>query len=203
MRGGQGRRTENYSRDFALGREVSVTRQHAPVVRRVTVAIAVRKTGARRSNQEMQALERLVQSAVGYDLQRGDVVTIDARSFAPVASEESSWMDNPWLAVLLRNLAAIVVCAMIIFGLGRPLLKWRAATKDHAAVALSNAPLGASRSAHSETQSLTKISLDLIDANRDFETRASLIRGFVRQDPARAAVVVRDLIGTGGKDGRK
>ncbi len=36
----------------------------------------------------------------------------------------------------------------------------------------------------------------MIEATRDYEARASLIRTFVRQDPARAALVVRDLIRT-------
>ena len=39
-----------------------------------------------------------------------------------------------------------------------------------------------------------KVSLEMIEATRDYETRAALIRSFVRQDPARAALVVRDLI---------
>jgi flagellar M-ring protein FliF len=39
-----------------------------------------------------------------------------------------------------------------------------------------------------------KVSLEMIEATRDYEARAALIRSFVRQDPARAALVVRDLI---------
>ena len=39
-----------------------------------------------------------------------------------------------------------------------------------------------------------KVSLEMIEATRDYEARAALIRAFVRQDPARAALVVRDLI---------
>ena len=40
----------------------------------------------------------------------------------------------------------------------------------------------------------TSVTLDMIEATRDYENRAALIRDFVRQDPARAALVVRDLI---------
>ena len=36
----------------------------------------------------------------------------------------------------------------------------------------------------------------MIEATRDYEKRAALIRAFVRQVPARAALVVRDLIRT-------
>ena len=34
----------------------------------------------------------------------------------------------------------------------------------------------------------------MIEAAPSYEARAALIRNFVRQDPARAALVVRDLI---------
>ena len=45
-----------------------------------------------------------------------------------------------------------------------------------------------------------KVSLEMIEATRDYEQRAALIRTFVRQDPTRAALVVRDLIRTDAKE---
>ena len=41
----------------------------------------------------------------------------------------------------------------------------------------------------------------MIEAAHSYEHRAALIRNFVRQDPARAALVVRDLIKADAKDG--
>jgi flagellar M-ring protein FliF len=41
----------------------------------------------------------------------------------------------------------------------------------------------------------------MIEAASDYEARAALIRNFVRQDPARAALVVRDLIRTDARNG--
>ena len=38
------------------------------------------------------------------------------------------------------------------------------------------------------------VTLDMIEAAPGYSDRATLIRNFVRQDPARAALVVRDLI---------
>lgn len=192
---GESRRTENYARNFAVTREVSVTRQQSPVVRRVTVAIAVRNVpGARgRSAQELGALDRLVKGAVGYDEARGDAVAIDARAFVAPTVVEESWMDSPWIKFAGRNLAAVIVCALLIFGLGRPLLK-RAMSPPTIAPNAAGFEVAHGERPGEERPSLSSISLDLIEANRDFETRAGLIRGFVRQDPARAALVVRDLI---------
>jgi flagellar M-ring protein FliF len=39
-----------------------------------------------------------------------------------------------------------------------------------------------------------QVTLDMIEAAPGYTNRAELIRNFVRQDPARAALVVRDLI---------
>ena len=39
-----------------------------------------------------------------------------------------------------------------------------------------------------------QITLGMIEMAPTYEARAALIRNFVRQDPARAALVVRDLI---------
>jgi flagellar M-ring protein FliF len=38
------------------------------------------------------------------------------------------------------------------------------------------------------------VTLDMIESAPGYSARATLIRNFVRQDPARAALVVRDLI---------
>ncbi len=39
-----------------------------------------------------------------------------------------------------------------------------------------------------------QVTLDMIEATPGYSNRAELIRNFVRQDPDRAALVVRDLI---------
>ena len=49
-----------------------------------------------------------------------------------------------------------------------------------------------------------QITIDMIESAPGYAMRAELIRDFVRQDPARAALVVRDLIRAeqGGEDAR-
>jgi len=44
------------------------------------------------------------------------------------------------------------------------------------------------------------VTLDMISATHDYTDRAALIRNFVKQDPDRAALVVRDLLREGKKD---
>ena len=43
------------------------------------------------------------------------------------------------------------------------------------------------------------ISLDQIEATRSYEGRVAAVRGFTRDNPARAALAVRDMIGAGAK----
>ena len=117
-------RTENYNRDFAVGREVSVTHQQTGTVKRLSVAVALRNPDGRpRGLREIQQLEELVKGAVGFDQARGDVVAINSRTFATAEEPTASWWEASWVSMVARNLTALVVAGLLIFGLGKPLLK--------------------------------------------------------------------------------
>jgi flagellar M-ring protein FliF len=40
-----------------------------------------------------------------------------------------------------------------------------------------------------------KVTIDMIESAPSYEARANLVRAFVRQDPERAALVVRQMLG--------
>jgi flagellar M-ring protein FliF len=207
--GAGGQRSENYTRSFAVGREVSVTRQQPGTVKRLTVAVALRNPeGHPRGIPEMQALEQLVKGAVGFDQGRGDVVAINARPFAAAAeAPASSWWDASWVSTLARNGTAILLALVLVFGLGRPLMKKggamlaQRAETSRTARSKVGGEIASVLAERARSDLEMKVSLEMIEATRDYEQRAGLIRTFVRQDPARAALVVRDLIRADGKDG--
>jgi flagellar M-ring protein FliF len=196
-------RSENYNRDFAVGREVSVTQQQTGIVKRLSVAVALRNPDGRpRGLREIQQLDELVKGAVGFDQARGDVVAINSRTFATAEEPTASWWEASWVSMVARNLTALVVAGLLIFGLGKPLMKKGTRMLANRAENRSN---GRSRVSGEIATALgdrarsdhdMKVSLEMIEATRDYEARAALIRAFVRQDPARAALVVRDLIRT-------
>lgn len=198
-----GTRSENYDRNFAVGREVSVTQQQTGSVKRLSVAVALRNPDGRpRGLREIQQLEELVKGAVGFDQTRGDVVAINSRTFATAEEVTPSWWEASWVSMVARNVTALVVAGLLIFGLGKPLLKkssamlanraqHRSSGRSQVSGEIATALADRSRSDHD-----MKVSLEMIEATRDYEARAALIRAFVRQDPARAALVVRDLIRT-------
>ncbi|HTU10075.1 MAG TPA: flagellar basal-body MS-ring/collar protein FliF [Allosphingosinicella sp.] len=205
---GPGNRTENYNRTFAVGREVSVTRNQTGTVKRLSVAVALRNPDGRpRGVAEIQNLEQLVKGAVGFDQSRGDVVAISARAFATTEETAPSWWEAGWVSLAARNLTALVIALLVIFVFAKPLLR---KTKAALASRSTNNPAASRAAVGGEiadaiadrvdrgagTELDVKVSLEMIEATRDYEKRAALIRAFVRQDPARAALVVRDLIRT-------
>jgi flagellar M-ring protein FliF len=198
-------RTENYNRTFALGREVSVTHAQTGTVKRLSVAVALRNPdGHPRGVAEMQTLEQLVKGAVGFDQARGDVVAINARAFAATEESAPSWWEAGWVSLVVRNLTALIIALLVIFVFAKPLLRKTQAALANRSVSnrTSRASVGGEianaiadrvdRSGNNELD--VKVTMEMIEATRDYEKRAALIRAFVRQDPARAALVVRDLI---------
>ena len=86
-----------------------------------------------------------------------------------------------------------------MFGVAKPLLKRRAAAAAEAPPrpsqksAIGN-EIAAVIAQEARADPNRMVTLDMIEAAPGYSDRAALIRNFVRQDPARAALVVRDLI---------
>lgn len=200
---------ESYNRSFELGREVSVTRDAVGTVKRLSVAVALDNgpDGKPRSAQEIAAIEALVKGAVGFDQARGDVVALSGRKFAGDvnAAPAEPWYQQAWVSMVARNVSALLVALVLLLGIGRPLLKRRAAAKEEAVAeqAVAKAKLGTEINAELTRAAVRDpgrpVTLDMISATPDYAERATLIRNFVKQDPDRAALVVRDLL----KEGKK
>jgi flagellar M-ring protein FliF len=205
--------SENYNRTYELGREVSVTHNPVGQVKRLSVAVALREGSRKFSRAELASIETLVRGAIGADAARGDVVALSARSFAVEAEAvaEPKWWEAAWVSTLVRNLSALLVVGLLVFGVGKPLLKRRAALAEEKKQVLEatiasggRIPQTASPQVRNEIASQLAqaalidpnkpVTLDMIEATPGYANRAELIRNFVRQDPDRAALVVRDLI---------
>jgi flagellar M-ring protein FliF len=204
------KRNESYSRNFAVGREVSVTRQQTGTVKRISVAVVLKNPeGAKpRNAQEIATFENLVKGAVGYDQTRGDVVALSSKSFAAVEEPVENWWEAGWVMLVVRNLTALLIAALVVFGFGRPLMKklgggFGKRVANPAVKAGVPGEIAAAIAHEARTSPDTRITLEMIETANSYETRAALIRNFVRQDPARAALVVRDLIKSDGNNGDK
>jgi flagellar M-ring protein FliF len=201
---------ETFNRSFELGREVSVTRDAIGTVKRLSVAVALDNgvDGKPRTPQEIAALEALVKGAVGFDQTRGDMVAFSARKFVDAADPAASqpWYEASWVSMLVRNVSALLVTLVLLLGIGRPLLKrWSTAKTEQADVDIQRGQtLGTEIQAELGRTALVDsgqtVTLDMISSTHDYTDRAVLIRNFVKQDPDRAALVVRDLLRDGAKN---
>jgi flagellar M-ring protein FliF len=207
--------SETTNRSFELGREVSVTRDAVGTVKRLSIAVALDNgaDGKPRNAQEIAALEALVKGAIGFDQTRGDVVALSGRKFVENADTvaDSPWYEASWVPLLARNVSALLVTLVLLLGIGRPLLKRFNAAKAEAATPplpsaadpgetklvgeQIQAELGRAAAADPEK----RVTIEMISSTHDYTDRAALIRNFVKQDPDRAALVVRDLLKEGAK----
>ncbi len=192
----ESRRNEQYARNYAVGREISVTRNQTGTVKRLSVAVAIRNVegGRALTRDELQSMENLIRGAVGANQERGDVVALTARTFATTEEPEVSWYEQAWLSPIVRSVVGLIVALAFFFGIGRPMLKKLSAAAKARSEARSEAMGKEIAAALAEGNKGGNVTIDMIESAPSYEARASLIRSFVRQDPARAALVVRDLI---------
>ncbi|MCE9686694.1 flagellar M-ring protein FliF [Shewanella sp. AS16] len=125
------------TRNFELDTTISHTRQQVGVVRRVSVSVAIdfkpgavgengQVTRVARTEQELSNIRRLLEGAVGFSGQRGDMLEVVTVPFMDQLVEEMPapelW-EQPWFwrAVKLA-LGALVILTLIIFVV-RPMLK--------------------------------------------------------------------------------
>lgn len=189
------KQSDSYQRAYDLGREVSVTRAAPGSVKRLSVAVVLREPDkGRRTQMEITQITDLVKSAVGFDQSRQDQVTVISRKFAGASDvvEAAPWYDNSWLPVLARNATALLIALLVLFlgvrPLAKALMKKREDAEQPGQIALGGAAGEAGMAVGAP------VSLDQLEQSRGYDARISAVRGFTRDNPARAALAVRDMI---------
>lgn len=209
--------SEEYQRNFELAREIAITNQATGQVSRLSVAVAIDDSSLKgtTSAKEIEEIEKLVKGTVGFNAARGDQIAVTTREFkAPAADPaEESWYESSWFGIISRNVSALVVALLIIFGIGRPVLKrWLKSQKEMMAntangpvAALGNSsvqngmhPQGEhAMSTDGKVPSLPEsspVTIDMIQAAPSYQERALLTQNFVKQNPDHAALVVKELL---------
>ncbi|WP_428631847.1 flagellar basal-body MS-ring/collar protein FliF [Sphingopyxis sp.] len=195
---------ENAARAFEVGREISVTHQPQGQLRRVSVAVALNQGKKALTQADMTKIDSLVKGAIGFDATRGDQVAISQRPFVQVEAEEPAFYDQGWFLPLIKQVGAIFAALLAFLFIGRPLIraaKARAAERAERNAALEETLLAATdgRPALASPAAGREITLEMIEQAPSYETRANLVRAFVHQDSARAALVVRQLMQEGAR----
>lgn len=192
------KQSDSFTRTYSNGREVSVTRNMPGSIKRLSVAVLLREEpGKPRGQVEIRQIDELVKAAVGYKAERQDQVTVVSRKFSTNAAAEAEgipFYETPWFAMVARNVTALVIALLVLLLGVRPLARALMRRRDDARGA--GAPMGAADGVQLPTpvspQMLAGSGLSLGD-------RVGLVRDFTRENPARAALAVRDMIRTGGQ----
>ncbi len=179
-----------------------MTHQPQGRLNRVSVAVALRQSkGAKPlTGEELAKIDGLVKGAVGYNAERGDQVAISQRPFVETKTPDVEIWNAPWFWPLVQQGGAILAALLAFLLIGRPLIKSmkaKAAAREAANAELEAQLLaiaGKDNSGPGAEPSPRTVTLDMIEAAPSYEARANLVRAFVRQDSARAAQVVRQLM---------
>ena len=211
------KQTDAFQRAYDLNKEVSVTRAAPGNIKRLSVAVLLRDPDkGKRTAMEIQQINDLVKSAVGFDQARNDNVTVISRKFADASADANAapkWYDNALVPMLARNLTALVIALLVLLLGVRPIAKALMKKRDDAtspkdATALADGTKGdgaaltdgsgedgEGKGADGEQIAVQPpVSLDQIETSQSYEERIDAVRGFTRDNPARAALAVRDML---------
>ncbi|WP_425229113.1 flagellar basal-body MS-ring/collar protein FliF [Sphingomonas sp.] len=193
------KQSDTFQRAYDNGREVSVTQNAPGGVRRLSVAVLLRDPERnRRSANEIQQITDLVKSAVGFDAARQDQVTVISRKFAGAdtgaAAAGPKWYDNSLVPMLARNGTALIIALLVLFLGVRPLAKALMKKREETPAGAQMLAIGKDGMAVA-----APVGLDQLAGARAMDERLGAVRGFTRDNPARAALAVRDMIKADGK----
>jgi len=200
------KQSDQFARAYDLGKEVSVTRGAPGGIKRLSVAVLLRDPdGAKpRSAVEIQQITQLVRTAVGFDQGRNDQVVVISRKFAGSAELDAKqpWYDAGWLPVIARNVTAIVIALLVLFLGVRPLAKALLKKPDGAidpaarlAMRADGTPTDGGVDEDGQVvMPAAPVSIGALESAVNYDDRIGMVRGFTRDNPARAALAVRDMI---------
>ncbi|WP_375248888.1 flagellar basal-body MS-ring/collar protein FliF [Sphingomonas sp.] len=204
------KQSDSFQRAYDLNKEVSVTRAAPGGIKRLSVAVLLRDpdTG-RRTAMEVNQITDLVKGAVGFDQTRNDNVTVISRKFAASGTDSAAgpkWYDNALIPMIARNLTAVVIALLVLLlgvrPLAKALMKKREDATDEVAAARGAALPSPDANGATDENGIAvaaPVSLDQIETSRNYEERITAVRGFTRDNPARAALAVRDMIAADAK----
>lgn len=195
----QQKQSDSFTRTYETGKEISVTRSAPGGVKRLSVAVLLREEGGKpRSVAEIQQITELVQAAVGFNPDRQDQVRVISRKFsdsAIAAGDGPAWYEAAWVPLVARNVTALVIALLVLLLGVRPLAKALMKRRDDAALR-PGLPIGNPDMPEKQAP----VSIEMLGASgNSYDERVGLVRGFTRDNPARAALAVRDMIRADGQ----
>lgn len=206
-------RSSGSTKNYEVSRTVETRIPGSATLTRVSAAVVVRETLTPAAEEGLPPIssmppelladmERLIQSAIGFDSKRGDNVTVLARPFLDdINAPEAGLFELPWLPDALRQLGMIVALGIIAFGIVRPILlkvlfpgegRGLAGDLSEEVEVQEGESLDEVRARLKARQgALTK---NMLDAAKSHEEQIVVIRKLVDEDSGRIATTFRQMI---------
>jgi flagellar M-ring protein FliF len=210
--------SKSATRNYELDKTISHSRLSAGGLRRLTVAVVidnqrrVQDNGSAASkpfsDEDIAQFGDLVKEAVGFDIRRGDRITVTNVAFKGETIEPMSplplW-QQAWFPSLMKQAIAGLVVILLIITVLRPLMKGlvsKASAEEANKKLAKDAPAESKGGKTGDTQQLAddKPTLQgadetlLLEAPQSYEKRLEFARKMVDQDPKRVAQVVKTWI---------
>jgi flagellar M-ring protein FliF len=209
------------TRNFEIDKTVSHTRQAPARLRRLSVAVVVdnvlepatedaEPVRRERTAEEMERMATLVREAVGFNEQRGDSVRVVNAAFLPaeemVAAEPGLWRQA-WFWDLVRQVGGLVLVALLVLGVLRPVFKRLLAQPQAAAGGGQGAGQGRALPPGASGQLPSGGVAAALEGGHEpmrlpgpgrYEDVLDAARNLVRDDPKRVAQLVKTWVGENG-----
>ncbi|MCH9670189.1 MAG: flagellar M-ring protein FliF [Gammaproteobacteria bacterium] len=147
--------------------------------------------------ERIASVTEQVKSAIGFDEARGDQVSVVNTRFtrpAPISPPTPApiWQQD-WVWDMAKRLALLGFVLLMVFGVFRPLIK-SLVSRD-----IVERETTAERERLESVLQEDVVQLEAAARSGDFERNLSAVRALVTEDPRRAANVLKDWVGEGGR----
>ena len=127
-------RSSSETRNYEVSRTVSTTQRPSSQITGIKAAVLVREmevvnpeTGLTEvqgiPKEKLDEIEALVSNAIGIDVDRGDSLTVSSSTFvSALEGVKKPWYDMDWAMVIMRQGLTILIMAVVVLGVIRPLI---------------------------------------------------------------------------------
>ena len=212
-------RSSNELRNYEVSRKVYSEKAPVAQIKRIQVAVLLKQEpqsgGAAPEESGWSDAERaeiimLVQRSVGIDETRGDTVEVISRPFVSTVTGAVSapWWEDPWIREIARSTLMLLVIAVIVLGVVRPLLSRMLAAStesQQASARLDELDAEMDTIQVQEGQTLEDIkarlkpkkagiSAEMLDTANSYDDKVAIIRMIVADEAGRVSNVFKTMM---------
>ena len=222
-------RTSKTTRNYEMDRAVRHVKRQGGTLERISVAVVINEIGRTGdaddldevsqadtntgySEEDIERFTNLIKGIVGFDAERGDIVTIIAIPFeVPMLVEEAqiTWYENTQVTSVIKSIGAAIAFIILIFVVIRPAMKSFLSPTASASSSLGkDGELTQAELSMLETGDNTSlkdiraklkpkrstVSADMLDTANTYDDKVALVRLLVADDAGRVANVLKKMV---------